>query len=206
MSRYTGPRVKIMRTLGLDLPGLSPKTSERRPYPAGQHGQRRRKETEFGKRLQEKQKLRMNYGLSEKQMRNLFQEALRSKANTGNKLLELLERRLDNVVFRAGFARSIPAARQLVNHGKVLVNGKRVDIASFRVKVGQRVSVRESAQKSQPVTLGMEISTRRAWENSGWLNVDRDALSATIAALPDEAATPFRIDVQLVVEFYALSA
>ena len=104
MSRYTGPRVKVMRALGVDLPGLTPKTIERRPYPPGQHGnRRRRKETEFGKRLQEKQKLRMNYGLSEKAMLRLYDEARRSKENTGSKFLELLERRLDNAVFRAGF-------------------------------------------------------------------------------------------------------
>ncbi|MET0390002.1 MAG: 30S ribosomal protein S4 [Polyangiales bacterium] len=205
MSRYTGPRVKIMRTLGLDLPGLSPKTSERRPYPAGQHGQRRRKETEFGKRLKEKQKLRLNYGLSEAQMRNTFREALSSRTNTGTKLVELLERRLDNVVFRAGFARSIPAARQLVNHGHVLVNGRRVDIPSFRVKVGQKISLKESSHQSQAVVQGLEFSDKRAWEN-GWLNIDRDARAVSISALPDESATPFRIDVQLVVEFYALSA
>jgi small subunit ribosomal protein S4 len=194
-----------MRTLGLDLPGLSPKTSERRPYPAGQHGQRRRKETEFGKRLHEKQKLRLNYGLSEKQMRNTFLEALNSRDNTGSKLIQLLERRLDNIVFRAGFARSIPAARQLVNHGHVLVNGKRVDIPSFRVKIGQQITLRDSSKQLQPVLLGLEVSERRSWEN-GWLNIDRDGRSAQMSALPEAEAAPFRVDVQLVVEYYALSA
>ena len=205
MSRYTGPRVKLMRALGLDLPGLSPKTSERRPYPPGQHGQRRRKETEFGKRLQEKQKLRLNYGLSEVQMRNLFHEALNSQQNTGTKLIELLERRLDNVVFRAGFARSIPAARQLVNHGHVLVNGRRVDIPSFRLKVGQEVTIKTASQQSQAVAQGVELSDRRSWEND-WLDINKDGRSVKLRRLPDETAPQFNINVQLVIELYALSA
>lgn len=111
MSRYRGPRVRVLRALGAELPGLTRKTAERRPYPPGQHGQQRRKYTEYGLRLMEKQKLRMNYGLGERQLLRLFVEASSSKGNTAERLLELLERRLDNVVFRAGFARSIPGAR-----------------------------------------------------------------------------------------------
>jgi small subunit ribosomal protein S4 len=194
-----------MRALGLDLPGLSPKTSERRPYPPGQHGQRRRKDTEFGKRLREKQKLRVNYGLSEAQMRNIFHEALHSRVNTGTKLIELLERRIDNVVYRAGFARSIPAARQLVNHGHVLVDGRRVDIPSFRLKVGQLVSIKVASQQAKPVLDGLTLSERRSWEN-GWLQIDRDARSVKLSHLPDDTAVPFTLNVQLVIELYALSA
>jgi len=205
MSRYTGPRVKIMRALGVDLPGLSPKTSERRPYPPGQHGQRRRKQTEYGKRLQEKQKLRANYGLSEAQMRRVFKEAVRSKQNTGTKLIELLERRLDNVVFRAGFARSIPAARQVVNHGHVLVDGRRVDIPSFRVRVGQTVTIKAASAETQPVVLGLALAEQRRWE-SAWLTVDAGQRSAKVSSLPDETAVPFPLDVQLVIELYALNA
>lgn len=205
MSRYTGPRVKIMRALGVDLPGLSPKTSERRPYPPGVHGQRRRKETEYGKRLKEKQKLRLNYGLSERQIRKFFREASRSKLNTGTKLIELLERRLDNVIFRAGFARSIPAARQLVNHGHVLVDGKRVDIPSFRVKVGHTVSIREKSKDVDPVVQGIALAEQRRWD-SAWLNVDAAARKAEIKGTPDESSVPFPIDVQLVIELYALNA
>src|SRR5262245_59663749 len=182
MSRYTGPRVRLMRALGVDLPGLSPKSGDRRPYPPGQHGQRRRKETEFAKRLREKQKLRVNYGLSERQMRNLFREAGRSKLHTGTKLIELLERRIDNVVFRAGFARSIPAARQLVKHGHVQVDGKRVDIPSYRLKVGQRVSIKPASQQAKPVLDGLELSERRSWEN-GWLQIDREARSVQLSQL-----------------------
>ncbi len=205
MSRYTGPRVKVMRALGVDLPGLSPKNSERRPFPPGQHGQRRRKETEFGKRLKEKQKLRMNYGLSERQMRKIFHEALASRQNTGTKLIELLERRLDNIVFRAGFARSIPAARQLVKHGHVVVDGRRVDIPSFRVRVGQQISIRASSQQSKPVLDGLELGEKRGWDNA-WLEINREARTVKATQLPDEQAVPFDFNVQLVVELYALSA
>ncbi|HEX6243994.1 MAG TPA: 30S ribosomal protein S4 [Polyangiales bacterium] len=205
MSRYTGPRVKIMRALGVDLPGLSPKTSERRPYPPGQHGQRRRKDTEFGRRLKEKQKLRLNYGLSEAQLRRLFREARRSKGNTGVKLLELLERRLDNVVFRAGFARSIPAARQLINHGHVLVNNRRVDISSFRVSPNHSIAIKDSSAQSQVVTSGLELAAQRRWD-TGWLTVDAEQRKATITRLPDETSVPFQVDAQLVIELYAMSA
>jgi small subunit ribosomal protein S4 len=200
MSRYTGPRVRQMRALGVDLPGLSPKTSERRPYPPGVHGQRRRKETEFGKRLKEKQKLRFNYGVSERQMRRLITEASRAKLNTGTKLIELLERRLDNVVFRAGFAVSIPAARQLVNHGHVLVEGRRVDISSFRVKVGQLIQLKEASAKLAAVQLA--VDSRRNLD-APWLEISKDERKVTMRQIPDETAVPFPVDVQLVIEFYA---
>jgi small subunit ribosomal protein S4 len=205
MSRYTGPRVKIMRALAVDLPGLSPKTSDRRPYRPGQHGNQRHKETEYGKRLQEKQKLRLNYGLNERQMRKLFREAVRSKTNTGTKLIELLERRLDNAVYRAGFARSIPAARQLVNHGHVLVDNKKVDIPSFRVRVGQTISIKAPSHQIDPVLKGIEIAERRSQEKH-WLDIDRAARSAKVSQLPDETALEFKLNVQLDIELYALSA
>ena len=149
MSRYTGPRVKRMRALGLDLPGLSRKSMWDRPYPPGVHGPksaRRRKMSDFKKQLLEKQKLRYNYGLNEGQFRRLYHEAVHSKEPSGDKLLELLERRLDNTVFRAGFAPTIPAARQLVCHGHFLVNGKRLDIPSYRVREGEVISLRERSQ------------------------------------------------------------
>ena len=137
MSRYTGPKLKKMRGLGVELPGLSRKGGKARPYPPGEHGNKRRgKDSEYKKQLQEKQKLRFNYGVHERQLRKLMVEARRSNTATGEKLLQFLESRLDNVVFRAGFAPTIPSARQLVNHGHFLVNGKKVDICSYRVKIG----------------------------------------------------------------------
>lgn len=174
MSRYTGPRVRVMRALGTDLPGLSAKKIERRPYPPGQHGQGRKKRSEYALHLLEKQKVRMNYGVTERQLRTLMREARASSETTGHKLIELLERRLDNIVFRAGFARTIPAARQLVNHGHVLVDGRRVDIASYRVSPGQIVSVREASQQSQPVLIVQ--GAQPPFETRGSPSIDRRSL------------------------------
>lgn len=201
MSRFTGPRVKVMRALGLELPGLSRKTIERRPYPPGQHGQnRRRKISDFGRQLKEKQKLRFNYGLSERQFRRLFAEAKASKLATGQKLLELLERRLDNVVFRAGFAPTIPAARQLVNHGHITVNGRRVDIASYRVNPGDVIRPRKRSLGLAAITNSLEeLSLTRP----DWMSYDAKKLVAQITAVPTADSVPFPVDVQLVVEYYS---
>ncbi len=199
MSRYTGPRVKIMRALGVELPGLSPKKMDKRPYPPGQHGQARKKLSEYARRLQEKQKLRHNYGVTERQLAHTMREAKASRGATGHALISLLERRLDNVVFRAGFARSIPAARQLVNHGHVEVNGRRVDIASFRVGRGDVVGIREKSRTLVPVELGLALPVAA---DLPWLAVDRAARTAQLSALPDETAIPFPIEIQLVVEYY----
>lgn len=199
MSRYVGPRVKVMRALGTELPGLSQKKIERRPYPPGQHGQARKKHSEYGMRLMEKQKLRMNYGVTERQLRLLMQEAKSVVGTTGHKLIEFLERRLDNVVFRAGFARTIPAARQLVNHGHIAVDGRRTDIASFRVATGQVISVTEKSKKLKPILIAVE--TVPPFETS-WLDVNKDERTATVKTLPDETAVLFPLQIQLVVEFY----
>lgn len=199
MSRYTGPRVKKMRALGTELPGLSQKKIEKRPYPPGQHGQGRKKRSPYAVRLIEKQKIRMNYGVTERQLRRLMAEAKAAPGATGHKLIELLERRLDNIVFRAGFARTIPAARQLVNHGHIAVDGRRMDIASFRVSRGQVISVREQSKKLQPVLAGAAVA---ATFETPWLEVDRAGLQATVRALPDEMAVLFPLEVQLVVEYY----
>lgn len=198
MSRYVGPRLKKMRALGVDLPGLSPKTIERRPYPPGQHGQGRRKISEYGLRLREKQKVRYGYGVTERQLRRLVKEAKVSKEATGDKLVELLERRLDNAVFRAGFARTIPGARQLINHGHVLVNGARVDIASYRVSVGEVIRVKRDASSEAP-----GASPAAARPETPWLAVEPGSASATVSALPERGATPFQLQPQLVVEYYA---
>jgi small subunit ribosomal protein S4 len=201
MSRYTGPRVKKMRALGVNLPGLSRKTIDRRPYAPGPHGQtRRRKLSDFGKQLAEKQKLRFNYGLGERQLRRLMAEARGSKEATGAKLLELLERRLDNVVFRAGFAPTIPAARQLVCHGHIAVNGRRVDIASYRISAGDVVRpVEKSLNKVAIVTSLESMSLARPT----WMDFDAGKRLVRISALPGADSVPFPVEVQLVVEFYS---
>ncbi len=195
MSRYTGPRVKIMRALHCDLPGLSAKTSERRPYPPGEHGQDRKKVKEYGLRLMEKQKLRMNYGLTERQLKNVMRDAKRSKMAATDKLLELLERRLDNVVFRAGFARTIPAARQLVTHGHVLVDGHRVDIASYRIRPGQKIQLKVPKKMGQPAAPRFEAPP--------WLSVNREQLEAQVNDLPTPETLLFRVNTQLIIEFYS---
>jgi small subunit ribosomal protein S4 len=189
-----------MRALGVQLPGLSSKSHERRPYPPGQHGQARRKVSEYGLRLLEKQKLSRNYGVSERQLRGLVVQARSADGPTGERLLELLERRLDNVVFRAGFARTIPAARQLVNHGHILVDGRKVDRASYSVGANQVISLRERSRELPPVVGALQAA--RPFETS-WLDVNATDRSAKLVQLPDAASVPFPIAVQLVVEFYS---
>ena len=162
MSRYTGPRVKKMRKLGVNLPGLSRKTMDRRPYPPGEHGGKRQKrKSDYANQLMEKQKLRLNYGVSERQFRRYMVEARQSKTPTGDKLLELLERRLDNVVFRAGFAPTIPAARQLVNHRHIRLNGHKADIPSIRVKVGDVIVSYNGKKIKSRMQLRQEIQKAR---------------------------------------------
>jgi small subunit ribosomal protein S4 len=200
MSRYTGPRLRIMRALGVELPGLSRKKIERRPYRPGQHGQGRRKLSDFAVRLQEKQKLRHYYGLGERQLRNLVVEASRA-GDTTYKLLELLERRLDNVVFRAGFARTIPAARQLVSHGQILVNDRRVDIASYRVRPGEVISMLPRMLENAHVKSALEDTSLPL---PGWLERSAAPVRAVVRGLPDPESILFDLQPQLVIEFYSL--
>lgn len=201
MSRYTGPRLKKMRALGVDLPGLSRKSIERRPYPPGQHGPKvRRKLSDYAKQLGEKQKLRLNYGLGERQMRRYMVEARRSKTASGDKLVELLERRLDNVVFRSGFAPTIPAARQLVAHGHFAVNGRRVDIPSFQVKIGDVVAIKEKSRKLQVIQESLEAQSLMRPE---WLEINKEQNNAKVRDLPTRESVPFTVDLQQVVEYYA---
>ncbi|HAA76402.1 TPA: 30S ribosomal protein S4 [Candidatus Latescibacteria bacterium] len=201
MSRYTGPKVKKMRAVGVDLPGLSRKTIADRAYPPGQHGQTpRRKMSEYKMQLMEKQKIRMNYGLTEKQLRTLVKQARQSKVATGEKLIELLERRLDNVVFRGGFAPTIPAARQLVRHGHLLVNGMKVDIPSYQVDRGDVVTPRE---KSLRMPIIQETLPRPSLQRPGWLSFDAPNLSVSIIDLPSAEYLPFPFEVQLIIEYYA---
>lgn len=203
MSRYTGPRLKLMRAVGIQLPGLSRKSIERKPNPPGmKEGQFRRKKSEFGLHLMEKQKLRFNYGVTERYLRRIVLEAFRSREHSGHKLLELLERRLDSVVFRAGLAPTIPAARQLVRHNHVLVNGKRVNIPSFRVDVGQEISLTEKAQKLPVVASTLE---HPALARPAWISFESSKNSAKVITTPDRDSFSFPIEVSLIVEFYARS-
>ncbi len=190
-----------MRALGLDLPGLSRKTMQKRPFPPGQHGQRRRgRRSDYGVQLIEKQKLRYNYGLGERQLRRLMKEARRSKAATGDKLAELVERRLDNVLFRAGFAPTIPAARQLVNHSHFIVNGKKVNIPSFRVKVGDEITLRERSRELKVIEASVGQPSLSVPD---WMEIDSTRKVARIRALPTPDSIPFEVDLQAVVEYYS---
>lgn len=200
MSRYTGPRLKKMRAVGIELPGLSRKSLEKRSYPPGQHGLKKNRVSDFGKKLIEKQKLRYNYGLGERQLTRLVAEARSGKTPTGDKLLELLERRFDNFVFRAGFAPTMVAARQLVKHGHVLLNGKRVDIPSVRIRPGDEIALREKALAIPTV---VECIAAPALTRPEWLSFDETAKKARMTRTPSPDEVPFPIEIQQVVEYYA---
>lgn len=202
MSRYTGPRLKVMRALGIDLPGLSAKTIESRPNPPGQHGQQKlqRKKSEFGLQLLEKQKLRYNYGLTETQLRGVVAAAKKQKGATGSNIVVLLERRLDNLIFRAGFAPSIPAARQIVNHGHIELNGKKATIPSMRVRAGDCFGPTEKGRKLAILKETLETPTLTRPE---WISFDSATTTATLTRIPDDDANPFPLDLQRVVEYYA---
>ena len=200
MSRYTGPRLKVMRALGTELPGLSRKSIEGRPHRPGQHGQKMMRASEYRVQLVEKQKLRFNYGLTERQLRNLFVEARRARTHTGDKLVELLERRLDNIVFRAGFAPTVPAARQLVRHGHFQVNGRRVNMPGYRVRAGDLITPREKSRSHQLLVDALQTPVLARPE---WISFDETRLEARLAHLPAGDAAPFDLTVQHVVEFYA---
>ncbi|NHC05866.1 SSU ribosomal protein S4P [Azonexus fungiphilus] len=202
MSRYTGPRLKVLRALGVDLPGLSRKSMQERAQPPGQHGARKvaARKSEFGLQLMEKQKLRYNYGLTERQLRRAVADAKKHRGATGGKLVELLERRLDNMVFRAGFAPTIPAARQLVSHGHFQLNGKRVTIPSIRLRIGDAFGPTEAGRKIDLVRATLEDP---ALERPEWISLDGTTQTARLTHLPDGDSAPFPLDLQRVVEYYA---
>ena len=202
MSRFIGPRLKVMRALGIDLPGLSRKTIEARPTPPGQHGNKasRKRRSDFGVKLHEKQKIRFNYGLTETQMRRLILDARKGKEPTGERLLQLLERRMDNVVFRAGFAPTVIAARQLVSHGHLMLNGKPANIPSIRLNVGDEITIKA---KSKNIPMVVETIKQPSLERPEWLAWEADKQLVKVAHLPAIADVPFPVDVQLVVEYYA---
>lgn len=191
-----------MRALGVDLPGLSRKTIEARPTPPGQHGNKasRKRRSDFGVKLVEKQKIRFNYGVTERQMRNLILDARKGKEPTGVTLLQLLERRIDNIVFRAGFAPTGIAARQLVNHGHMLLNGKSVDIASIRLKVGDEVTIKPASKNIPMVAETLKVPSLTRPE---WLSWDETTHTIKVMHLPAMEDVPFVVDVQQVVEYYA---
>jgi small subunit ribosomal protein S4 len=202
MARYTGPRAKISRRFGVSLFGPS-KALERRNFPPGQHGVRagRKKKSEYSVALGEKQKLRFQYGILEKQFRGYYEEAARRRGVTGEILLQLLETRLDNVCYRAGFGNSRQAARQIVNHGHVLVNGRCVDIPSFQVKPGDVIKIGAKPSSQQLVVRMTDLT--QSMPAVDWLNVDKDKLEATVTRVPERSDLDPLVNEQLIVELYS---
>lgn len=202
MSRYRGPRLRIVRRLGV-LPGLSRK-DPKRAYPPGQHGQGRRKRSEYAIRLEEKQKLRFNYGVSEKQLLRYVKKARRVTGSTGQVLLQLLEMRLDNTIFRLGMAPTIPAARQVVNHGHITVNGRTVDVASYNCRPGDIIGVRNREASREMIKANLQ--------NPGLANVpshlsfDKDKLEGMVNGTIEREWVALQINELLVVEFYSRQA
>ena len=199
MSRYTGPSWKVSRRLGISLSGTG-KELARRPYAPGQHGQNnRRKLSEYGLQLREKQKLRMTYGLSERQFANLFLKAGKIREGKhGDNFMVLLERRLDNVVYRLGLATTRRQARQLVNHGHITVDGKRVDIPSYEVKPGQVISLRERSKDLKVVKEALEAIVGRV----PFVSFDENTMEGSLVRLPERDDLDANIDESLVVEYY----
>ncbi len=201
MARYTGPTTRISRRFGTYILG-SAKVLERRNFPPGQHGPKsRRKMSEYAIGLNEKQKLRYIYGLLERQFRRVFAVAKNERGVTGERFMQLLETRLDSVVYLLGFAKSRAQGRQLVNHGHVKVNGRKVDIASFTLTAGDTIEIKAVNNSRQIVTRSMEES--RARVVPGWLTRNDEALSAVVTRLPTRDEMDPSINEQLIVEFYS---
>jgi len=205
MARYLGPKLKLSRREGTDLflkSGVRAIDSKCKIDTApGQHGARRGRLSDYGVQLREKQKVRRMYGVLEKQFRNYYKEAARLKGNTGENLLQLLEQRLDNVVYRMGFASTRAEARQLVSHKAIMVNGKVVNIPSFNVTAEDVVSVREKAKKQSRIVAALELADQR--EKPTWIEVDSSKMEGTFKRVPERTDLSAEINEQLIVELYS---
>jgi len=207
MARYRGPVERIERRLGVSLAlkgerRLKGKSAlEKRPYPPGQHGQRRTKISEYGLQLREKQKAKYMYGVLEKQFRNMFKEANRMEGNPGENLIKLLEQRLDNVVYRMGFASTRRFARQLVNHGHILVDGKKVNIPSYKVKPGQKIEVRQKSKNNPQILRSIELTNQTGIVP--WVDVDKEKLFGIFTRIPEREEVEIPVEERLIVELYS---
>ncbi|RBQ29362.1 30S ribosomal protein S4 [Aliarcobacter vitoriensis] len=207
MARYRGPVEKIERRLEADLGlkgerRLSGKSAlEKRPFAPGQHGQRRAKVSEYGLQLREKQKVKFMYGVSEKQFSNYFKEAVRREGNTGAILISLIEQRLDNVVYRMGFATTRAFARQITTHGHVLVDGKKVDIPSYLVKAGQKIEIKEKSKSNPQVVRALELTNQTGMVD--WVNVDKDKVFGIFTRIPSREEIVIPVEERLIVELYS---
>jgi small subunit ribosomal protein S4 len=204
MGRYIGPLTKVSRRLNTFVGG-SVKSFNKRQFPPGQHGrtQGRKKLSDYAVRLQEKQKLRYLYGgIREKQFKRYFDEASKAAGNTGVVLLQLLERRLDNVVYRLGFAKTRLQARQLIKHGHFLVNGKKVDIPSYRVDAGDIIELKEKSKNSPVFKQNLEERDPRSIPS--WLELDKANFRGKVLEIPEEIELEIPVQVQLIIEFYSM--
>ena len=207
MARYRGPVEKLERRLGVSLAlkgerRLAGKSAlEKRPYAPGQHGQRKAKISEYGLQLREKQKAKFMYGVSEKQFRRLFAEAARREGNTGALLISLLEQRLDNVVYRMGFASTRRFARQLVTHGHILVNGKRVDIPSYRVRAGQKIEIVEKSKENPQIVRAIELTNQTGIV--AWVDVEKDKKYGIFTRIPEREEVVIPVEERYIVELYS---
>jgi len=207
MARYRGPVEKLERRLGVSLAlkgerRLAGKSAiDKRPYAPGQHGQRRTKISEYGLQLREKQKAKFMYGISEKQFRRLFSDAARKDGNTGTNLILLIEQRLDNVVYRMGFATTRRFARQLVTHGHILVNGRKVDIPSYRVKPGDKVEVREKSKSNPQIVRALELTAQTGIVP--WVDIDTNKVFGIFTRIPDREEVVIPVEERLIVELYS---
>lgn len=207
MARYTGPVEKLERRLGVSLAlkgerRLAGKSAlDKRPYAPGQHGQRRAKISEYGLQLREKQKAKFMYGISEKQFRRLFSEAARREGNTGALLIQLLEQRLDNVVYRMGFATTRRFARQLVTHGHILVNGKRVDIPSYRVEPGSKIEIIEKSKNNPQIVRAIDLTAQTGMVS--WVDVEKDKKFGIFTRNPEREEIIIPVEERFIVELYS---
>jgi len=201
MARYTGPRVRISRRFGIPIFGPT-KYLERRNYGPGVHGPKsRRKTTEYGEGLNEKQKLRYYYGLMEKQFRGVYEKAKNRRGVTGDTMLQILETRLDSVVYQLGFANTRAGARQMVNHGHITVNGRKAAIASHALKVNDIISVKNHNVSKQLATKGLEVSASRAVPD--WVSLNKEELKGVVMRVPTKQEIQPIANVQMIVEFYS---
>jgi len=207
MARYTGPVEKTERRLDADLGlkgerRLSGKSAfEKRPFPPGQHGQRRTKISEYGLQLREKQKAKYLYGVSEKKFRSYFKEASRRDGNTGENLIALLEQRLDNIVYRMGFATTRAFARQITTHGHILVDGKKLNIPSYSVKVGQKIEVKEKFKSNNQVQRSLDLTNQTGMVD--WIDVEKDKVFGVFTRIPTRQEVVIPVEERLIVELYS---
>jgi len=198
MANYIGPKVKLSRRVGVPIADIPKHTSKRQLNPPGMHGYRGRRLRDYGVRLNEKQKLRYHYNVLEKQFRRMVSEAGSAKGNTGQVLLRLLEQRLDNVIRRLGWARTIWAARQMVVHGHVRINGRKTDRPSFRVSVGDKITLKEKSHN----LVRENMESMAGLLVPAWLSFDPSTLTANVESIPTSDQIPFDVNMNLIVEFY----